>query len=301
MSTTVNFNITDLRLKDQRLYKDVIAGIGVGELHGDISLNSKSWYEIPYDVRAKLTLYLQSVNPDPKAHVKTAEDEPHSKDCSCNDCFQAKTREQMRAEAARLEIEKQNLPGQRRINEYMTQGYVFPDGRKLLLDNAHNRDAFWNFLDAKFPGLRVITPQHVDVFIQAKREELEWAAPQPVPTPVSAQPEPVVTLSDGSSQLPIDTVPVGPHLLKYTIPQLRDLTARQRARDAGETEALPPLEYIQKGRTIVEPRVPLSVKPGPQHSPEQHRDWNVRIANAHAKARGSHGGGGASWFDSRRL
>ncbi len=216
---------------------------------------------------------------------------PHNDKCSCTDCFNKRVAEQQRSEKARLEVEKQNAPGRARLAHWIVN--------EGLIDNQFNKDAFLRFLDEKFPGLTVIRPDHVDAFVASKRMELQWAAPTPAPASAPVQSEPVL-LSDGSPQLPIDTEPIGPHLLKYTVIQLRDLSARQRARAAGEGE-LQPLEYVRGGKIISEPRIPLSMKPGVQHSPKQIEDWNVRIAQAHARQTGSHGSGGSSWFDSRRL
>jgi hypothetical protein len=211
----------------------------------------------------------------------------HGEYCSCDSCFQKRTREQIAQAEAEKPAKEMLRAGLARLQEYFKAGLVDSPENAALFDRT------WR----EHPQLSKVTqssPQIVDAVIALVRDKLAWRKAEPTPASV-APPQPVVTLSDGSPQKSLAETPAS----SWTIPQLQDYDRRKRLQAAGEPEALPPLEYVHKGRVVTEPRLPLGTKIGPQHSPEQIRDLNIRQANAHARATGSHG---ASWFsDSRGL
>ena len=179
MSTQINLDV--LKSFKVDLYNAVVESLSLGPITGIIQVSKLQWFGFPEAVRNRLVEFLRLQAPNPE----------HEKYCGCDDCFQKRLVEQQRSEAARLEVEKQNVPGQARLNEYMTR---LNDQGQVLLNNDFNKDVFWKFLDEKFPGLTVVTPRHVDVFVAAKRLELQFGVPPvPVaPTPTPVQPEPVL-------------------------------------------------------------------------------------------------------------
>ena len=207
MANTVNFNITDLRLKDARLYKDVIAALGLGELSGDISLVSKTWFDIPYDVRARLTDYLRAVNPNPDAHVKKAGE--HEKYCPCEECFNKHVAENNRKEKERLALAAQAKAAAARLRQYMRE--------QGLRDSEHNR-LKWSEFESKLPKDIQLSADLIDQFVSGWRSVLEWDTPSPAPAP---EPEPVF-LSDGSVQKPLDETPNN----SWSVAQCKDWFAR---------------------------------------------------------------------------
>jgi hypothetical protein len=210
----------------------------------------------------------------------------HGQYCSCDHCFSRRTHDEI-AKAEAGKPAKATLQGAiARLQEYFKAGLVDSP------ENAAIFDRTWR----EHPQLSKVTqssPQIVDAVIALVRDKLAWRKAEPTPTPV-APPQPVVTLSDGSQQKSLEETPS----TQWTVAQLKDYDRRKRLQAAGEGELLP-LEYVQRGRLVVEQRLPLGTKIGPQHSPEQIRDLNIRTAQAHARQTGSHG---ASWFsDSRGL
>ncbi len=198
----------------------------------------------------------------------------HEKHCPCEECFNKYVSENNRKEKGRLALVAQQKAAEARIMEYVAQG---------LANTEANREIFMTAWKTH-PALKVIeipTVQLVDAVIALVRDKLTWQKPTP-PTPAPA-PEPVVILSDGSEQLPIDAVPSS----RYTVAQLQDLDARQRALKAGEGTLAP----LENG----EPRLPLGTKPNPSHSVAQRRDLELRTARVWARQSGSHGG---SFFSS---
>jgi hypothetical protein len=61
--------------------------------------------------------------------------------------------------------------------------------------------------------------------VEGCRQNLDWVKVAPPAAAPAPAPEPTITLSDGSNQLPLGTIPQRHH----TIAQLRDLDARERA------------------------------------------------------------------------
>lgn len=92
-----------------------------------------------------------------------------------------------------------------------------------LLDSKKNADILREAILRRDRGVFCATSVRNQV--EAERANLEWgkvAPPAAAPAPAV---EPTITLSDGSKQLPLGTVPNRSH----TITQLKDLDARQRA------------------------------------------------------------------------
>jgi hypothetical protein len=204
----------------------------------------------------------------------------HGQFCGCDPCFRKRTQEEM-AKAA----EKQLQAGVDRLNEYFAAG---------LENTEANRELFMKTWKEhpKLSQIKQSSPQVVDAVVALVRDKLSWRKVEPTPAPTPAL-EQVVTLSDGNPQKSLDETPSR----SWSVEQLKDYDRRKRLQAAGEGE-LQPLQYVQRGRLVVDQRLPLGTKIGPQHSPEQIRDLNVRTASAHARQTGSHG---AAWFEARRL
>ena len=191
-----------------------------------------------------------------------------------------KNQEDAAKDAARQqELNAQTEALNKRIGYWLGQG---------MLNTEANAKVLLNFVDSHPQFSRVqMTPALLDAAIEMlhRAGRLEWrtepVAPAPTPQP---EPEPVI-LPDGKPQLHIDT----PVSTRYSVEQLRDLDRRRRARDAGESESLPPLP---SGR----PRLPFGTKPNAaKHADDQIRDLESRTARVWAGQTGSHG---ASWFSS---
>ncbi len=211
----------------------------------------------------------------------------HGQYCSCDRCFQKRTHDEIAKAEAEKPAKAMLQAAIARLQEYFKAG---------LVDSAENAAIFdrtWR----EHPVLKTIkqsNPQVVDAIIKLCRDQLKWRSAEPTPAPTPA-PVSEVLLSDGSPQKGLDETPSR----SWSVEQLKDYDRRKRLQASGESESLPPLEYLKGGKIVSQPRLPLGTKIGPQHSPEQIRDLNIRTAQAHARQTGSHG---ASWFsDSRGL
>ncbi len=243
--------------------------------------------EVNHEYAGELEFYPDALGEEIEAELKAWKAAPsvHEVGCSCEACFQKRVSEDNAREKERLAAK---AAGARLLQYMQEQG---------LKDNEHNRSK-WSEFEAKLPTDVTFTPQLIDQFITGWRSVLEWGAPPAPVAPAPAPVERVVTLSaDGSQQKSLEETPSS----RWTLPQLHDWDRRKRAQALGESETLPPLEFIRGGKVVTEPRLPLSTRVGPQHSREQIEDLNVRTARAAARYTGSHGSGGSSWFDSRRL
>jgi hypothetical protein len=264
-------NLKSLRTTDPTLYAYVVPACrGVGDaIEIDLS-------QIKGEAHRKLLEAWAREN-----EIEEPLSSSHGQFCGCDPCFRKRTQEEM-AKAA----EKQLQAGVDRLNEYFAAG---------LENTEANRELFMKTWKEhpKLSQIKQSSPQVVDAVIALVRDKFAWRKAEPTPMSV-APPQPVVTLSDGSQQKSLEETPS----TQWTVAQLKDYDRRKRLQAAGEGELLP-LEYVQRGRLVVEQRLPLGTKVGPQHSPEQIRDLNIRTAQAHARQTGSHG---ASWFsDSRGL
>ncbi len=131
------------------------------------------------------------------------------------------TPEQTRKENAEKSerVRKDKAEGLARLDDWVSQG---------LENTQANADIVRDWLNKNANGY--LSAQNVDACILNVRASLTFRKPEP---PKSAAPAPAVPppappavrlLSDGSQELPIDTVPSS----RYTVAQLRDLDARQR-------------------------------------------------------------------------
>jgi hypothetical protein len=109
--------------------------------------------------------------------------------------------------------EAQIAEGDAMVQAYVKQGLIVNDRNKALLTEHIQKNS------------GIFCAASVRAAVEGERANLQWNKVEKPATPQQPA-EPLVTLSDGSKQLPLNTTPAKHH----TIAQLRDLDARQCAR-----------------------------------------------------------------------
>jgi hypothetical protein len=140
----------------------------------------------------------------------------HGEFCSCNNCFQKRTREEMAKAEAEKPAKEMLQAAVARLQEYFKAGLVDSPENAAIFDRTWREHP-------QLSKIRESSPQVVDAVIAVCRQQLKWRSAEP--TPASAQ-EPVVrTLPNGEPELPIDALTTGAYR-GASKAQLQDLSRR---------------------------------------------------------------------------